>query len=343
MTTDRYLPIDEDGYVWFEGQRLDDREYGAELFRNLRVGERGRIVTSLRGQDALVEAFDAPLVAKHVAKVDGTSGRLDLPYGDAVDFTFDSLSIDEWDRFHGVTTAGIPFVLSRTAQFEFFDLLDGFDDDSITVEGRTLTVPPWLAPDKKPDGERFWSEHYRNDALGWDLSTEAPALAHILPQLKLSRSRILVLGAGLGHDAAYLARQGHAVTAVDFSPEAVSRARALYAGIEGLEYVQADVFALPPKFEARFDMVFEHTCYCAINPSRRNDLVKTWRRALQPNGHLLGIFFVNEKRPGPPFGGSEWEIRQRLKPGFHSVFWTRWHHSAESRKGLELVVYARKI
>jgi SAM-dependent methyltransferase len=152
----------------------------------------------------------------------------------------------------------------------------------------------------------------------------------------------LVMGCGSGHDAAYFARLGHVVTAVDISEEAVQRARANYGDLENLKVLQADAFHLPDEFKARFDLVFEHTCYCAISPERRNELVKVWRRALVPGGDLLGVFFVNEMRSGPPFGGSEWELRERLKADFNFLFWTRWRHSLEKRKSKELVIYAKR-
>ena len=343
MTQDRYLPLDEDGYFWFDGAKLEDPEIGGELIRNLTINEKGRLSTTLRGQDAIIEAFDAPLVARHVSKPSAGSGRLDLPYGVTATFDFKTLRLDEWDRFHGTTDDNVPFVFSRTAQFEFFDLLGDFDDDSITVDGQRIEIPPWLPPNATGDREEFWNTLYRGTDMRWDLDKEAPALAAVLPQLKLTRQRILVLGSGVGHDAAYFARLGHSVTAVDFSFDAIERARGTYPGIEGLRFVRADAFRLPPEFNGRYDIVFEHTMYCAIDPKRRNELVKVWTRALQPRGHLLGIFYVNDRVGGPPFGGSEWEIRQRLRASFHSIFWTRWRHSVDSRKGRELVVYANRL
>ena len=339
----RYIPLDEDGYFWFDGTKVEDQAIGSELLGNLRLGPKAAVMTSMKDQEAYVEAFDAPLVARHVALGADGLGQIDLPYQRRANFDFAALTLDEWDRFHGVTTDGLPFVFSRTAQVEFFDLLDGFDDDSITVTGRRFDIPPWLSATDAPGRQEFWSNLYKAGDLGWDLDQEAPALAAVLPQLKLSRQRILVPGCGIGHDAAYLARQGHSVTAVDFSQDAVDRARARYPSIEGLRFMRADVFNLPNDFTNRFDLVFEHTCYCAVDPRRRDALIKAYRRALDARGHLLGIFYVNERPAGPPFGGSEWEIRQRLRAGFHSIFWTRWRHSVESRRGRELVVYANKL
>jgi hypothetical protein len=48
------------------------------------------------------------------------------------------------------------------------------------------------------------------------------------------------------------------------------------------------------------------------------------------------------KKQGPPYGGSEWELRQRLKDSFQFVFWGRWQKSLPKRQGKELFVYAQK-
>ncbi|MGE4131988.1 MAG: methyltransferase domain-containing protein, partial [Bdellovibrionales bacterium] len=292
---------------------------------------------------AWVEAFDCALVARHFTKTsDSQFGEIDLPYETKARIPYQSLRVDEWDRFHGVTEKGLPFVFSRQGQFEFFDQLDDYDDETITIAGRRWEVPPWLDSDSKVDQSGFWSQKYIENETRFDLGKESPVLPEVLPQLKLARSRVLVIGSGPGHDAAFLAKAGHRVTAVDFSSEAIDRAKVRYQGIEDLSFHQGDAFDLPSDWTGQFDLVFEHTCYCAIRPERRNDLVKVWRRVLQPQGHLLGVFFVMEKLSGPPWGGSEWELRARLKSHFKFLYWTRWRHSPEGREGAELAVFARR-
>ncbi len=341
-TPDRYLPIDEEGYFVFEHTRVTDADIGRPLLDNLMAHEDGnRFVTSLNGQQAWVESFDEPLVARHVSADDAEHGVLDLVYGAQAKFSYASLTVDEWDRFHGRSEKGVPFVFSRQAQMEFFELLEEFDDDSITVQGKRFPVPAWLSANAEVNAEPFWTNLYKTAQDGWDSGQESVILPTVLPQLKLTRQRVLVLGCGAGHDAAYLAQQGHVVTAVDFSSEAVQRAKANYSGIENLKLIQADVFDLPRDWNERFDLIFEHTLYCAIAPERRNDLVKVWTRALAPHGNLLGVFFAMEKRGGPPFGGSEREVRERLKNQFEFLFWNRWRHSTEARRAKEFVVFAR--
>ncbi len=340
---DRYLAIDEEGYFVFDQQRVQDPEVGRPLLENLTMHEDGnRCFTSLKGEQAWIEAFDEPLIVRHVSAGGGEHGVMDLPYGLQMRLPYAGLCVDEWDRFHGLSQRNIPFVFSRQAQVEFFELLDEFDDDSVTIKGRKFPTPRWLNPAPEVNGEKFWTDLYQNKQDGWELGRESVVLPTVLPQLKLSRQRVLVLGCGRGHDAAYLAQQGHVVTAVDFSPEAIAAAKQKYSGLENLKMLQADAFALPPEFAERFDLVFEHTMYCAIAPERRKDLIKIWRRCLAPHGQVLGVFFAMEKRTGPPFGGSEWELRERLKDHFELLFWTRWRHSLEARKAKELVVFGRK-
>ncbi len=343
MSQDRYINIDEEGYFVFGGRRVDDEALGRTLLENLKLNDSFVVVTDYEGSPAFVEHFDAPLIARHV-RLGSREGflEIDLPYQLTKEFPLKSLSVDEWDRFHGALENGVPLVFSRQAQVEFFDLLEEFDDDSVTVKGVRYPVPAWLAPNRDADQDAWWTKLYRTDEAGWELGRESNALPEILPQLKLARAKVLVLGSGAGHDAAYFARQGHMVTAVDFSEEAIGRARALYGEVENLEFFRHDIFKLPENWAGRFDLVFEHTCYCAISPERRNDLVKVWRRMLAPGGHLLGVFFAYEKRPGPPFGGSEWELRERLKSGFEFLYWTRWRRSIERRRAKELIVYARR-
>lgn len=338
------MPIDEEGYWVFDGRRVDDENLGRELLMNIRPADKNRYVTSLNGQDAWVEAFDAPLIIRHLSAPCDAVFPADGPYHTKFRISLKDIRVDEWDRFHGRTFEEIPYVLSRQAQIEFFDFLDEFDDDSVTSNGHRFPVKPWIEPSAEPTEAKFWTDLYQSpEAPGWELNQEAPALRSLTAQLKLSKLRVLVLGAGSGHDAAFLAQQGHIVTAVDFSEAAVAQLKMKYSGLQNLKIVQGDAFNLPSDFNSRFDLVFEHAFYCAISPERRNDLVKVWKRVLAPGGHLLGVFFVAEKPQGPPFGGSEWEIRQRLKSSFNFIYWTRWRHSVEARKAKELVVYARKI
>ena len=337
----KFLSIDEEGFPHFGELRVTDVAIGAELLRNLDFAENGALVTSLIGETAFIEAFDEPLVAQMVMKRPA-GWFLMLNYGVEIPFDPRGLTVDEWDRFHGRSQKGIPFILSRKAQTEFFNLVDEFDDDSITVDGRKLPMRQWLEPNPEVQEPIFWDACYRNFQNGWELDDAAPAFKDMVPRLKLQKSRVLVLGCGSGNDAALFAEEGHIVTAVDFSEEALDRAKKKYGHLQNIKWVKADAFHLPKEFVGAFDILVEHTFYCAIDPSKRQELVQVWKRCLIDKGFLLGVFFVMDYKKAPPYGGLEWEVRERLKKDFHFIFWGRLKDSVQNRLGKELLVYAHR-
>lgn len=348
---DRYIAIDEEGFPLFSETRITDAVVGAEIFRNLTYAENNAFVTNVGGTDAFVEAFDEPFIAQQVYKVipsgsgasaDPHSWRILLAYGVELAFNLESLSLDEWDRFHGYTDKKIPFVFSRKAQAGFFEMCDEFDDDSITVDGKTYELPGYFASLPAVNDREFWSNIYRTETPKWDLKQPAPALVDMLPRLRLPKSRILILGCGPGNDAAFFAEHGHNVTAIDISTEALAEAKKRYGHLKNIEWIEADFFKLGPEHQKAYDIVFEHTCFCAIDPTRRNELILQWRKCLVDGGFLMGVFFAMERKHEPPFGGTEWEYRERLKKNFQFLFWGRLHDSIDRRNGKELFVYAQK-
>jgi SAM-dependent methyltransferase len=69
--------------------------------------------------------------------------------------------------------------------------------------------------------------------------------------------RLLHLQCHFGMDTISWARRGAAVVGVDFSAEAISLARELDADLgAGAEFVCSDIYDLPGKLEAAFDVVF---------------------------------------------------------------------------------------
>ena len=341
----KYLVIDEEGYPLTGELRITDHEVGLEILSSLRFAENGAMETDFGGVPVLVEAFDEPLVAMNLEIIAGSSLLLSLPYGLEKLAPASSLTVDEWDRFHGMTENGIPFVLARAAQATLLNVAEEYDDDSITLSGQRIVIKPWLSSEHEPgvETEKYWSDVYQTEPEpGWELNQPAPALVKMMAQLKLPKSRVLVMGAGSGNDAAYFAQAGHWVTAVDISPEAIMRGRKKYGHLENLQWLEKDLFTLGEEHTGQYDIVFEHTCYCAIPPERRSDLVKVWRRVLADQGKLMGVFFAMERKNGPPFGGTEWDLRQHLKKGFQFLYWKRWRESIGRRNGKELFVFAEK-
>lgn len=342
------LRIDEEGYPCFTETRITDEGVGKQVLENLNKDDKYLWKTSINETDYVVEVFDSPYVVQNVLEPKSPfDGQLELQLAYGVVFKANSKKwqLDEWDRFHGrACQSEIPFVLSRKAQAQLLQMAEEFDDDSFQIQDFKIKTPMMWEPKPNLESE-YWNARYKTGDTPWDIEKAHPAFKDLMPRLKLSKCRVLVLGCGNGHDAALLAKNGHHVTAVDGSLSALENAKKNYSSLN-IEWIHADIFNLPAEYNQAFDLVLEHTCFCAVSPDLRQDLVKVWNRCLVPTGYLLGVFFVMDKPDGPPFGGTEWEYRQRLKDRFHFLFWGRAGDpeslSIAGRSGKELVVFAQK-
>lgn len=169
-----------------------------------------------------------------------------------------------------------------------------------------------------------WSERYAEKSTPWDLGHAHPELeAWIagLPQDPGSnRGRALVPGCGTAFDAAALARAGWAVTALDVVEEAPLAANRRTIEGAGGQVCITDALAWMP--ERPFDLVFEHTFFCAIDRDRRADWGKLMRRSLGPGGELIALAFPLDRPEdlgGPPHGYRTNDLLEALGPGFEVV------------------------
>lgn len=148
-----------------------------------------------------------------------------------------------------------------------------------------------------------WEAHYTTGDLPWDKGAPSPALLQALERVPV-RGRALVPGCGLGHDVRALAAAGADAVGLDISASAVAAAERLPKAANE-RYVHADLFALPTEFAGAFDWIWEHTCFCAIQPARRSEYVHACAHALRTGGEFLGVFYVDPGQAlptdGPPF------------------------------------------
>lgn len=116
---------------------------------------------------------------------------------------------------------------------------------------------------------RKWEADYARNTAGWDLGGPTPVFKRLFSSRELTPGRMIVLGAGRGHDARLFARHGFQVTAVDFASQAVEEMHRLADPEAPVEILQQDIFDLPETLNGSFDYVLEYTCFCAIAPKRR--------------------------------------------------------------------------
>jgi methyl halide transferase len=104
-----------------------------------------------------------------------------------------------------------------------------------------------------------------------------------------------------------------------------------------------DVFTLAETHGGLFDGVWEYTCFCAIDPARRQEYIRVIRTLLRPGGLLLACFYpLREGTDGPPFPVSRQEIERVLAPGFVVRSAQAPARSVERRRGLEWLVLAER-
>ena len=118
-----------------------------------------------------------------------------------------------------------------------------------------------------------------------------------------SRGRALVVGSGLGEDAAYLSKEGWDVTAFDISKSAVNWAKKNYPE-ENINWQVADLLYLPEEWKQHFDLVLEVHILQAIPESIRILAAPNLAPLLKKGGHLVCIGRLNEKEEqfdGPPW------------------------------------------
>ena len=189
-----------------------------------------------------------------------------------------------------------------------------------------------------------WEADYRRKSDGWDLSGPTPAFKRLAASRRLQPGRMLVPGAGRGHDAREFARHGFQVTAVDFSPHAVSEMKRLADPQAPIEPLQHDLFTLPSDLNSTFDYVLEYTCFCAIDPKRRPEYADLVARLLKGGGTYIDLAFPLDGRAGgPPFAVSETELFDLFSArGFELISREKPADSVSARRHAEELFIFRK-
>ena len=146
-----------------------------------------------------------------------------------------------------------------------------------------------------------WEALYQQGDTGWDRGEVSPALRHYLEAGVFEGVKsVLVPGCGRGYEVVELAKRGFDVTALDLAPSAITYLQQALkdTGVQA-ETVCTDMFSYD-KPQA-FDIVYEQTCLCAIEPAQRQayaDVVYDW---LKPSGKLLLNMMQTGEAGGPPF------------------------------------------
>jgi methyl halide transferase len=174
-----------------------------------------------------------------------------------------------------------------------------------------------------------WQQRYATGDTPWDRGGGHPALTTALAASPMS-GRVLVPGCGYGYDMQEILLQSpqhggeiESITGIDIADTAVTEAQIKLSAFPQATVEKADLFALPKSHWMRYHWVWEHTCFCAIDPSLRNAYVDAVANCLRPGGHLLACFYLRpwdteeeNKTKGPPYGTTAEELDRRFAPRF---------------------------
>ena len=123
-------------------------------------------------------------------------------------------------------------------------------------------------------------------SLPWAHLAPHPQLLDWLAQQCFDGQHVLIVACGFGDDAEELARRGARVTAFDASPSAIGQCRKRFPS-SAVNYVVADLFALPESWRRRFDLVVEIHTVQSIAPDRQGQAITAIAGTVGPGGRLF--------------------------------------------------------
>jgi len=204
--------------------------------------------------------------------------------------------------------------------------------------------------------QNIWETRYLSGDTRWEKGAPSPGLVDFLrEQRDLPRGSVAVPGCGLGHDVRAWASFCFTTYGYDIAPSAVQLAKTrTKEWMTNKSSVDAETPFNPkanvPSFGLgnfladdppfHFDYVFEHTLFCAINPSDRDRYVEAVLRWLKPGGTYLAVNYIVCDGE-PPFPVGREELWQRFRPHFHLI--DQWiPRSYDNRTGRELMCWWRR-
>jgi 2-polyprenyl-3-methyl-5-hydroxy-6-metoxy-1,4-benzoquinol methylase len=185
----------------------------------------------------------------------------------------------------------------------------------------------------------YWENRYQTNDMSWEKGAPSPGLVDFLaahpelsggdapvamslgvmlaaaPRATRPPLTVCVPGCGTGNDVRALAAAGFDAHGFDFAPSAIqlSRDKTAAAGLKA-HFAQADfLHDEPPQ---KFDWLFEHTLFCAIQPSERDAYVRALLRWLKPGGQYLAVNYLLCEPKGPPWPVTREELLARFSPHF---------------------------
>lgn len=206
------------------------------------------------------------------------------------------------DRVHVVELA------ARAARGEPYGLLLGgpMTDKDPDADARRLAAESLAADDPTGWFERLYAESATGDAIvPWDSRSPHALLVEWAAGRVPAGGRALVVGAGTGDDAEYVAGLGYETVAFDVSESAVRLARERFPG-SAVDYRVADLLEPPERWRHAFDLVVEIMTVQSMPEELHGRAIARVAEFVRPGGTLLVIATAREE--GGPVFAPPWPL-----------------------------------
>ncbi len=180
----------------------------------------------------------------------------------------------------------------------------------------------------------YWDNRYKQHTDTWDLGEVSPPIKAYFDKISDKSLRILIPGGGNSYEAEYLFYAGFSnVYVLDIAYTALQNFKLRVPSFPNSQLIYSDFFAL----DMSFDIIIEHTFFCALHPNLRPQYVLKMNALLVPRGELVGLLFkLPLDREEPPFGGNKKFYITLFEPLFYLQIIEDCHNSIASRMGSEL-------
>lgn len=153
-----------------------------------------------------------------------------------------------------------------------------------------------------PNQPAYWNSLYLKDETPWEFEGIPDNLKEFL-KMQGKGAKVLLPGCGSGHEIKAFAEAGYEVTAIDFAPFAVDRARRMVGPELAKRVLLGDFFQHDFPGES-FDLVYERAFACSLPPDRRAAYRDRLAQLVKYRGLLIGYYYYNQPvlDAGPPYG-----------------------------------------
>ncbi len=190
-----------------------------------------------------------------------------------------------------------------------------------------------------PLDQAYWDNQYLANTTNWDLGEVAPPIKSYINTLQNKDIAILIPGCGNTYEAEYLLEKGFTnITVIDIAPTLVKNLKDKYTNNNKISVVLGDFF----EHQGHYDLILEHTFFCALPPTLRQKYVWKMHQLLTENGSIAGLLFNRDFEIGPPFGGSSNEYEKLFNKAFIFNNFETATNSINKRHNTELFIAFQK-